>query len=419
MALKNLWKLTILFSSFLLYHTVAFSQIATTPYSLYGLGTPSYQGDVYSSALGYSAIALSDSTHINPINPASFHRDSIDFTFDFAFLGKFDMQKTNTNTSSGFTANMNHLLTAFRFNKWWGTSIGLLPFSSCNYSMKFSEYKEGIDTITHYLNGMGGINKLYWSNGFYIKNKLGIGITASYIFGYKMSYNSVVLPGGENYFNTTQKEHLQVGSFTYELGMQYHFNLYGYKMILGAIYSPKQQLKSRHSILNSKAIYIDYNRLDTISYTEDNNYKIDLPEKFGVGLSIQKGQWLVTSDFLTEKWSQTNWNQGNLQNRTAIHAGIEFSPKHNVLSAYQKKIKYRAGFYKENTNLFINGQQISKQGITIGGTFPLKKKKQSINLALDFGKFGTLASNLLEDYYVMFRIGMNLHETWFVKPKIN
>lgn len=419
MASRNWWKPTILFSLFLIFRLSAFSQIATTPYSIYGLGTSSYQGDVYSSALGYSAIALSDSLHINPLNPASFHRDSIDFTFDFAFLGKYDIQRTNINFTKDFTSNLNYLLTAFRFNKWWGTSLGLLPYSSCDYSIKFSEYKTGIDSIDHYLNGMGGVNKLYWSNSFYIKNKIGIGFTASYLFGYKLSYNSIVLPGGENYFNTTKKEHLQIGNFYYDFGLQYHFNLSGFRMILGVIYAPKQELKSKYSVLNSKAIYIQYNRLDTISYSKDDNYKIDIPEKFGIGLSAKKGQWMFTTDFLTEKWSNTNWNNGDMRNETSIHGGVEFSPKHNILSAYQKKMKYRSGFYIENTNLIINGKQISKEGITLGATFPLRKRKQSINLTLDFGKYGTLANNLIEDYYIMFRIGMNLHETWFVKPKIN
>ncbi len=419
MASKNWWKPTILVSLLLILHLPAFTQIATTPYSMYGLGTQAYQGDVYSSALGYSAIALSDSIHINTVNPASFQRDSIDFTFDFAFLGRYDYQKTNVNSSRNFTSNMDYLMTAFRFTKWWGTSIGLLPYASCEYSLKFPTYKQGIDTIDHYLNGTGGTNKFYWANSFYIKNRIAVGITASYLFGYKLTYNSIVLPGGENYFNTTQKEHLQVGSFYFDFGIQYHFKLAGFKMILGAVYAPKQELKSKFSVLNSKAIYIQYNRLDTISYTEDKNYKVDMPEKFGVGLSARKGQWMVTAEFLTEKWSNTNWNNGDMQDKTAIHGGVQFSPKHNVLSAYHKKMVYRSGFYVENTNLLINGTQISKQGITIGATFPLRKRKQSVNLTLDFGKYGTLANNLIEDYYIMFRIGMNLHETWFVKPKIN
>ncbi len=418
MALKNLLK-PILFSILLLRIFPSFAQIATTPYSMYGPGTEAFQGNVYSSGLGYSGIALQDSLYINTINPASFKRDSLDFTFEFAFIGKYNRLKASNTSVSDFTSNMNYMTAAFRIFNWWSTSIGLLPYSSSEYSIKYTENNPEIGEITHYLRGNGGINRIYWANSLKIKN-LTIGANINYVFGYLSHYASVVLPGGNYYFNTSTKKQRNIKDFSYDFGLQYHFRIKNHKITIGAIYTPKQSLKSAEQILESKAIYLEYNRLDTIYYSETNAISTDFPEKYGFGVSVSNTQWLLTAEFLTENWTNTQWaTSQNMTNSVKIHAGAEYTPKHNVLSEYFKKMSYRTGFYHEKTGLYINNTYLTKTGITLGAKMPLRKKKQSVNFSLDFGKYGTLANNLIEELYIQFRIGINLHETWFIKPKIN
>ncbi len=417
MAPKNLLK-PILFSIFMLPLLVA-AQISSSPYSFYGLGESAYQGDVYSSAMGYASIALQDSLHINPINPASYRRDSLDFTFNFAFIAKGYSLKSTTSSQQNFGGNLNYMSVAFRFFKWWNTSLGLLPYTSTDYKIKFTTTNPQIGNIDNYLNGTGGTNKVYWGNSFSIKDKLFLGVNASYIFGYMLNYNSVVLPAGEDYFNTAQRIQKNISDFCFDFGALYKINLGKSLLSVGAIYSPKQTLKGKYTLLNSKVIYLEYNRMDTIDYMENPNYTTDIPEKIGLGLSYKNNQCLFAIDYSLEKWKDTNVGQKqNMKNSSSIHIGGEYTPTHNTLSEYYKKMSYRAGLYMDNTNLYINGESIKKTGITIGATFPLRKIKQSVNLALDFGKMGTLANNLIEQYYITLRVGMNLHEIWFIKSKI-
>jgi len=418
MALKNLLK-QIFFSQFLLFALISESQIATTPYSIYRLGTESFQGNVYSASLGYSGIALQDSIYINTCNPASMIRDSLNFTFDFAFIGKSSWLKTENSSMYDFTSNMNYMTAAFRFFKFWSTSVGLLPYTSSEYQIKYVENNQDIGEITHYLNGTGGINRVYFTNSFRIKN-FSIGFDINYLFGYMTNYSSVVLPGGNYYFNTASKKQRNFKDFIYNLGVQYNFKLYDYKIILGAIYTPKQSINTSEKILHSKTIYLDYNRIDTIYYSEKTSLKTDLPEKYGFGITVLKKQWLFTTEFLTEMWENTEWAKTQKTiNSSKYHTGIEYTPTHNILSQYYKKMSYRMGFYYEKTGLYINDKHLTKMGITIGTKMPLKKTKQSINFSIDFGKFGTLANKLIKENYIQFRVGLNLHEVWFVKPKIN
>ena len=40
-------------------------------------------------------------------------------------------------------------------------------------------------------------------------------------------------------------------------------------------------------------------------------------------------------------------------------------------------------------------------------------------MSLDFGKRGATNDNLIEEYYGLLRINLNLHDIWFVKSKFD
>ena len=66
----------------------------------------------------------------------------------------------------------------------WGSSIGLVPYSEENYEYSGTRpigYSGAL--IPTYDQGYGGINKVYWANGFEFLNHFSIGITTSYLFG--------------------------------------------------------------------------------------------------------------------------------------------------------------------------------------------------------------------------------------------
>ncbi len=162
------------------------------------------------------------------------------------------------------------------------------------------------------------------------------------------------------------------------------------------------------------------NPIDTLKFTENEKVGFKLPHGISAGVVLKKGdRWMMGVDFNWDNWEgfEVNSENDSLQNSWNVVVGGQYKPEATSLSSYFKRITYRAGFHYDRTYLNIYGQSIDKFGFTLGLGVPFPRSLTSFNVALEFGKMGTIEHNLIRENYFSISIGMSIHDRWFVKRR--
>jgi hypothetical protein len=370
---------------------------------------------------------------INPGNPASYSNmqlTTIELGLNYNRLTlASENEKKTVNTAS-----LNYISLAFPLYKWWGTSIGLLPYSSVGYNVADTKEIPNVGSVDYLYEGSGGINQIYWGNsikplyGVYnrflnsekysrlkkenkgeeiyriMKRKkalqgLAVGANVSYLFGnFDNTRRSIFDPSG-NYFNTRTGITTRVSDVYFDYGSQFSFyvdsvmtkdstgrkykrdlrdNL---KISLGATFSAKSDISAR---MDSLSVTYFYNSLgneivkDTMQLSQNTNGTITLPLSFGVGASIKKGdRWLFAADFAMQNWSSfSSFNQNpGLKNSMRVSVGGQFIPdavsKASTNGNYFMRVQYRLGARYSQTALELKSSQLNEYAVSAGLGFPV------------------------------------------------
>ena len=142
----------------------SFSSIAqnetNSPYSRFGLGDLQSFSTANHSALGGVGIAIYDPLSINISNPASYSSVySQRFTMQTGGLHTTKLLQTSSQDQLVNSTKFNYLMFSFPLSKFWGTSVGMLPFSEMSYS--FSDVSTDPDANLMF-EGNGGITRFYF-----------------------------------------------------------------------------------------------------------------------------------------------------------------------------------------------------------------------------------------------------------------
>lgn len=416
----------ILFSSILMAQSTI-----NSPYSRFGLGELHGENvNAQLKGMGGISIGMNDPTMINPANPASYGVfDSLSFVLEAGIRATFVNLKTDQFSENSQSATLSYILLGFPITKWWKTSIGLLPYSKIGYNVDItidmSEYE--FSDILNQLEGEGGINRIYWGNAFNIGKNLRLGIDSYYIFGNGQRNSSVHFLDSLNIYGTKVETSVRADDFIFDYGLQYDFHLGGSDVLtLGVIYANKFNVNANRKYL-SKTITGGYYDIveetkDTVEFRADEKGSFVIPPKFGFGAVYKKpGSWLVGVDFEWQKWSdyEAFGVPDTLQNTMRIALGGQYTPDHTSISSVFKRMTYRAGARYEQTYLSLRGHQVDEFGISFGLTYPLKKSKTTLDLALEVGKRGTSKDKLIQENFFNVTFGVSIQEHWFYKRKYN
>jgi len=440
---KNKFKVFVL--SFVICHlsfAICHSQSFTnSPYSRFGLGELQYGGFAHNISMGgiYNAL-LNDTTapfQINTSNPAS-HASLKLTVFDFGVKSNFRKLETTDKNSSANQTALSYMALGFPVTKWWGASFGLLPYSSVGYKIYDEKEQDSIGTVKYSYQGEGGINQVYFGNGFKIKN-FSVGINIAYLFGDLIFSSRDSFPKASNFFNAKLSQTTRVSDMYYTFGTQYKVQMKkNWSLTLGATGGFESNINAKRTTFaatyaNTFGVEV---MKDTIINDEDVKDTITIPMMFGGGFVLKKGdRWLIGVDYSMQNWSAfKSLNQsGLLKNSQRISFGIQYVPNKTAgtKESYAKKIFYRAGFRYTNSYLdpntilkTMNNAPLTEVAITFGAGFPLRKIKvgetysQSIiNVGVELGKFGTTENQLIKEQYVKAIIGFTLNDKWFIKRK--
>jgi hypothetical protein len=408
----------------------AWGQVANSPFSKFGLG------ENYSNALantqGMAGVGVSQPQYwfVNNQNPALLVYNSF-ATFQVGVLGESRTIKGNAGSEKFRGGNMNYLLTSFALKPGkWVTSLGLMPYSSVNYSIRSIIPVEGKENENQIITeeGSGGFTQLYWSNGVRINQNFSIGLKTSYLFGaidkiYKLqkevndgSFDRVSAPQSK----TVAKD------FNFSLGGSYiKDSLWNkdYRVSIGAVYEFATDINA--NLINKVS---DLSLAgDTITSTETKTSgSLNLPSSITAGVSFSKGvKWSVGTQFTYQDWSSFSnlkspdypVTDEELSKLWRVAIGGEYTPDPSAIEGFLKRITYRIGVSTERCPYLVNDNPVKDTGINFGFSFP--SGRSSIDLGFKFGTRGDVNDNILEERYFKVFFGITFNDQWFIRRRFD
>jgi hypothetical protein len=397
------------------------AQISSSPYSRYGFGDLNRGTFSQNFSMGQTAIGLRQSNYINFVNPASY--SNLDLTvFEAGINSNFTRFETQNLSETRNYANMAYLGLGFPITPWWGMSFGLLPFSSVGYNITNTATVPDVGEVTTTYLGEGGINKVYLGNGFKYR-RFSAGFNTSFLFGTISRERTSIFAAATGVpTNTLVAEEIFLSDFIINGGFQYKQPLKeNWNLIVGAIYGMESRVGGTREYLaaNFRPSGTSQFILDTAVY-ELKEGDMLVPQTYGLGISVEGGtRWVFAAD-----WKRGDWNRftsfgrpGNLVPANDYRLGGQFIPDRSAVMGAWKLIQYRAGFRYSQTYLEVNNSQIQEIGITIGGGFPLRRTRSTVNVGIEVGQRGSTANNLVREQFVNINFGMAINDRWFIKRR--
>jgi hypothetical protein len=411
---QRLW-FTIIFSFLLI--SMGFSQTNNQPYSIHAIGDITDNIINRTSGLASTGIAYRNNRYLITNNPASL--SALDNQF---FAGEIGVNGQYIDYSGNAVSQTNHQSSDITFKRFalgtkifrhWGSAVGLVPYSEENYEYSGSRPIGGSGlTIPTYDQGYGGINKVFWANGYEFLNHFSIGITTSYLFGTINNKNIILGQGSSIYLsknNSTFFDNLYL-----DYGLQYYGSINAHwDFTVGAVFANQQNLRTETNI---NVIDIDSNVLRNKATV--GNYNI--PTSYGIGFSLTRNKkYTLVADYKFQNWSSLRSTTGDFfyENSQRASVGIEISNKKVAYNTLYETSFFQAGFYYNKTYLIVNGTPINDIGGSIGMGVNSKRSILSLLVVLQYGIKGTTTNNLLRENYGNLSFIFSMRDFWYTRGR--
>lgn len=395
-----------------------------SPYSQMGIGDLEDGFYNRTSGLANTGIAYRSNRFLINNNPASFSglTDQY-FTVETGIRGSitnyYGTPVDPANNQSG-DITFRKLAMGIKLSKHWGSSIGLVPFSTQNYEFNVPYYLQGSasEIANQFYQGHGSVNKVYWANSYEFFHHLSIGIDAGYLFGQLNQKYILQNPStGASLTSTTNNIDLN------NLFINYGLQLYGklgkkWDYSLGATFSNKTDLfASRNQIVLASDSSVLQNQEISQTY-------LTLPTTFGVGIALtHKQKYTFLADWKHQSWDDVqskNTYPGKdytLGNSDKGSVGFEISKKKTFYNSKVELSYFQTGVYYGTTYLQINGKQIKDKGITMAFGVNSLKSPLAYSIVFQYGIKGTQANNLIQQRYANVTFVINYGALWYTKGK--
>jgi len=408
--------LTILIS-FVLF-AKAGAQTNNSPYSIIGIGDIEDSYFNRTSGLANTGIAYRNNRSLISNNPASFSAlENQFFAGELGIRGKlvnYYGNPINANNNSSTDITFKRFALGIKLAKHWGTSVGLVPFSSENYEFNAPQPILGTtgEFTNSYSQGFGGINRVYWTNAYELFHHLSIGINSSYLFGSISQKTILQNPNSPSTYISTNRNTF-ISNLYFDYGLQYYGKINKkWDFTLGATFANKTDLNSENhiTILNVDSVQLKDETINESFFT--------LPKSYGIGLSITKNKkYTLVADYKYQNWSSLNYSGFNyaLQNSDRISVGFEISKRKNLYNTSIETGYLHAGLYYGNSYLNVYGEPVRDMGATLGIGVNAKRSYLSYNIILQYGMKGTDTHNLIQERYFNFTLILSYRDLWYTK----
>ncbi|MDO4992628.1 MAG: hypothetical protein Q4E26_06685 [Prevotellaceae bacterium] len=419
--------------------TPALAQSGTnSPYSQFGLGVLSDQGNSLNRGMNGVGLALRPHNQLNYLNPASYSAiDSLSFVFDAGLSLQMTNFKEGGVSKNANNANFEYVVGGFRVARNFGVAFGVLPVTNIgyNYSSVGKVSREYEDVTTAYSNtyyGTGGLHQVFLGVGFSPIKGLSIGVNGGYLWG-ELDRSITNSYTDKSIGSLTKSRYCSIANYKLDFGLQYEYMLNDKdRLAIGATYGLGHSLKADPTMLvvNSNS---QTSIADTTKYVAYDG--IDLPTQIAVGLSYSHGtKWTAGIDYSLQQWSKAKFPMeknvnGQMmyvptsdlyQDRHKINAGLEYCQNTEGRS-FGSRIRYRVGASYATPHLKINGQDGPNEiSVSAGVGIPIVNSinnRSVLNVSAQWVRSD--AKNFITENTFRINVGFTFNERWFAKWKFD
>lgn len=383
-------------------------------YSSFGIGDLEEKDYSRNFGVGSAGIARNSAGFLNELNPASYSAIPMETFFFEASIAAKSIYYTGTNLyQPAGDLNFKRLAMGFKASKFWGMGIGIMPYSRVDYKLVNTRFVEGTtEGVRNAVEGTGGINRLYWSNGIRLNKNFSVGLSSALLFGPVTVTDSLGSSGGSGAdVYTEQKRFLH--NFNFSTGLQYTGKVGEWKLGAGATYRFKTQLASSEdfSIKSDETTTLFQENLSSTDFT--------LPVEWGAGLSLSNGKISWLADYRQQNWQGSNDNKGDYQfvNSRRYAGGVEYSFYKYQYSNLVEGLSLQMGVNYHTAYMQIKNEPIKDFGVTAGASLPSKTGHLRYYLGVEVGQRGTAAKGLVQENYFNVVLHLSLRDNWFFKFK--
>ncbi|HRG58792.1 MAG TPA: hypothetical protein PK323_07510 [Bacteroidia bacterium] len=407
--------------------------ITNSIYSRYAYGTETFKGFATNIALGGTGVAQKGPWQLNYFNPAS--NAAIKLTsFNAGISGNYMQQSNKTDTIINKSGSFGYLAIGFPLTKWWGLSFGLLPYSGVGYKVA-DTIAFNKRNIANTYKGSGGLNKLYFANGFNpfkifsdsLMQGFAIGVSSEFNFGSITNEESNSFVGADTSYHLLilNNRYSSYNGFSFNFGLQHTINIKDEsKLTLGFTYGLKGTLNKNTNISTERYIntLLASTLVDTAYYNENPKETAFLPSSYAFGFNLQMGPKMSYSmEYKVVKWGSDSISGklNNLKDSRIISAGFQYYPNSQSPDGLFGHTYYRFGIKNTVLPFYLNNTQLLENAITMGFGFPLRKAVSTVNIGMELGRRGTTLYNLVKENYFMVNVGFTINDKWFMKSKFD
>ena len=379
----------------------AAAQNNSSPYSVLGIGDIENSYFNRYTGMANAGIALADDRYINNSNAASLTQLREHF-FSFEISSRFkqvvysgaDITAPDNKTTDFAVRRIN---LAARITKRWGSSLGLMPFSTSAFSYATNKNIQGTTlSVAADYEGQGGVNQFYWSNGYKITKNTSIGVVSSFLFG-SMSQTEQILSSDLSTTLTT-KNNIYLRNYYFNFALQTKKKLgKNWLSTYGITFSPKTNLFAEYSV------DVTSNDITEIKSEITKNDFFKLPNTINVGIALIKNdKYTFTANAQAQDWNALKYVGSNYQlvNSNKISLGFQNSIKaRNSYNAQYEKGFFQLGLYAGNSYIKINNNQVTDFGGSIGYGKNSRNSPLGYIISLEAGRRGTTNSTQLTENY--------------------
>jgi hypothetical protein len=410
----RIW-LTIIFSVLLI--SAGLAQNNNQPYSIHAIGDLTDNIINRTSGLASTGIAYRNNRYLITNNPASL--SALDNQF---FAGEIGVNGQYIDYSGNSVSPTNHQSSDITFKRFalgtkifrhWGSSVGLVPYSEENYEYTGYQSIGGSGAVLPtYNQGYGGINKVYWANGYDFLNHFSIGITTSYLFGSVTNKNIMFGQGSSIYLSKNNNTFFN--NIYLDYGMQYYASINAHwDFTIGATFANQQNIRTE---TNTNVINLD----SAVLRTNTTTGTYELPMAYGIGFSLTRNKkYTLTADYKFQNWSNLRSSTGDFfyENSQRASVGFEISNKKVAFNTLYEKSFFQAGFYYNKTYLIVNGTPIEDIGGSLGLGVNSLRSPLSFMVVLQYGIRGTTENNLIRENYMNLSFIFSMREFWYTRGR--
>ncbi|MBW4359600.1 aromatic hydrocarbon degradation protein [Flavobacterium taihuense] len=401
----------VFFASFFSYS----QSIATSPYSLYGLGSLYESNFGLVPSLGAAGIALPSDSFINNKNAASLVTIAANnFFFEVGGTGIQSSFEDNLKKENRNNFQFSHFAFAFPINNKSAFSVAMMPYSSSSF--KISELKIPIidgSNEYYYLDviGTGGLNNLDVSYAYKLSNKLSLGFSASVLFG-----------------NTTDERTYEINSSVTSIDKKLSYT--GIRPILSSQFKMSPLLTFGLNVKSPTRVNATkIQSVTVVNGTGTSTLEIDkksntddfyLPLELGIGFNKTfKNKLSIVFDYEKRFWDATNESDmyGSFSNQEKFALGLSYQ-RARASRSYFDRIKYAVGVNYDTGYLEVDNKKIEDKNLSMGLSLPLDHMSSALFISYTYGQKGQITNSLIQENYHKLTLNLNLDGIWFVRKKL-